>query len=308
MAVPKFFEFFRAFLVALEDGNVHTAKEVRNSVAIEMQLSVADLAELLPSGKQTTFANRVNWARTYLNKAGLISTPKRAHYQITDEGKKALHSNETIDLVYLEKYEEFRSFHNEKNSSSTSTSEQVMEIIEPVESPMELLDAAFNQVNNTLASELMDEVMKLSPSEFETLVVRLLLRMGYGSGIDDAGVVTKQSGDGGIDGIIKEDQLGFSSIYIQAKQWGSEHKVSRPDVQTFAGALQGEKATKGLFITTTSFTNGAKQYAENLHGSTIVLIDGNQLMRLMIKYNLGVSIEHVYEVKRIDSDFFSEGL
>lgn len=288
MAVPKFFEFFRAFLVALEDGEVHTAKEVRNSVAIEMKLSELDLAELLPSGKQTTFNNRVNWARTYLNKAGLISTPKRAHYQITDEGRKALNSKEHIDLIYLERYEEFRSFHNDKNAGSTSaqTAEQILEIIEPDESPMEILDAAYNQVNNTLASELMDEVMKLTPSEFETLVVRLLLRMGYGSGIDDAGVVTKQSGDGGIDGIIKEDQLGFSSIYIQAKQWGAEHKVSRPDVQTFAGALQGEKATKGLFITTTSFTAGAKQYAENLHGSTIVLIDGNQLMRLMIKYKI----------------------
>lgn len=154
----------------------------------------------------------------------------------------------------------------------------------------------------------MDEVMKLMPTEFEHLVVRLLLKMGYGSGIDDAGVVTRPTGDGGIDGIIKEDQLGFSSIYIQAKQWAPDRRVDRPEVQEFAGALQGEKATKGLFITTASFTNGAKTYADNLHGSTIVLVDGGKMMRLMIKYNLGVSIEHTYEVKRIDSDFFIDSL
>ena len=173
---------------------------------------------------------------------------------------------------------------------------------------MEILDGAFKQVTNTLASELMDEVMKLTSSEFESMVVKLLLRMGYGSGIDNAGIVTKQSGDGGIDGIIKEDQLGFSSIYIQAKQWAPDRKVDRPEIQKFAGALQGEKATKGLFITTALFTSGAKTYVENLRGSTIVLVDGNQLTHLMIKYNLGVSVEHTYEVKRIDTDFFAEGL
>jgi restriction system protein len=173
---------------------------------------------------------------------------------------------------------------------------------------MEMFVTAFNRVNNTLAAELMDEVMQLSPTDFETLVVQLLLKMGYGDGIDNAGKVTRATGDGGIDGMIKEDQLGFSYIYIQAKQWAPDRRVDRPEIQKFAGALQGEKATKGLFITTAKFSTGAKQYAENLHGSTIVLIDGTQLMKLMIKFNVGVSVDHVYEVKRIDTDFFNEGL
>lgn len=313
MAVPKFFEFFRAFLIAIQDGESHTAKEVRNAIAKDMQLSESDLAEVLPSGRQTTFSNRVAWARAYLNKAGLVSTPKRGLYQITKEGLNALASGEAIDLSYLERYESFKKFHTverkeDRNPSDSIEKENTIGADEKDESPMEILDAAYKQVNNTLASELMDEVMKLDPGEFESLVVKLLLQMGYGSGIDDAGVVTKQSGDGGIDGIIKEDQLGFSSIYIQAKQWAPDRKVDRPEVQKFAGALQGEKATKGLFITTASFSNGAKTYADNLHGSTIVLVDGNQMMHLMIKYNLGVSTEHTYEVKRLDTDFFNEGL
>ncbi len=170
------------------------------------------------------------------------------------------------------------------------------------------MDDAFKKVNSTLAGELMTEVMKLTPGEFERLVVKLLLKMGYGNGIDDAGYVTQLSGDGGIDGIIKEDQLGFSSIYIQAKQWALDRSVDRPEIQKFAGALQGERASKGLFITTTRFSDGAKKYADNLRASNIVLIDGNALMGLMIKYNLGVSTEQIYEIKRIDSDFFSDSL
>lgn len=310
MAVPKFYEFFRAFLVVLQDGELHKMAEVRNKIAIDMDLSDSDLAEMLPSGKQTTFSNRVAWARTYLNKAGLIITPSRATYQITDAGKAALDSGETIDLKYLDQIEGFREFHsvNPDNGKIAPENDETEEKVEMEESPMELFVTAFNRVNNTLAAELMDEVMQLSPTDFESLVVQLLLKMGYGDGIDNAGKVTRATGDGGIDGMIKEDQLGFSYIYIQAKQWAPDRRVDRPEIQKFAGALQGEKATKGLFITTARFSTGAKQYAENLHGSTIVLIDGTQLMKLMIKFNVGVSVDHVYEVKRIDTDFFNEGL
>ncbi len=161
-------------------------------------------------------------------------------------------------------------------------------------------------MNTVLAGELMTEVMKLTPGDFEKLVVKLLIRMGYGSGIEENGIVTSLSNDGGIDGIIKEDQLGFSSIYIQAKQWANDRKVDRPEIQKFAGALQGQQASKGLFITTASFTNGAKEFANGLYGSKIVLVDGSQLMKLMMKHNLGVSVESVYEVKRLDSDFFED--
>ena len=303
MAVPKFFEFFEAFLKGVSDGDLHSAREMRNSIATIMALSDNDLAEMLPSGKQRTFDNRVNWARTYLDKAGLIETPSRGKYRITDAGKRALLSGEKIDLAYLEKSDAFKKFHQSTTPSATDTP-----IEEKDESPMEVLESAYAQVTATLASQLMDEVMKLTPVEFERLVVKLLLRMGYGSGIDDAGMVTQQSNDGGIDGIIKEDQLGFSHIYIQAKQWGTDQTVGKPEIQKFVGALQGQQAQKGLFITTAKFSSGALQYASNLLGAKVVLVDGSTLTRLMIKHNVGVSLEQVYEVKRIDSDFFAEEL
>lgn len=225
MAIPKFFEFFEVFLRAIEDGELHAAKEVRHILASGMQLSEEDLVEMLPSGKQSKFDNRVMWARTYLNKAGLIETPSRGKYRITNEGKKALASGEEINLKYLERSQEFRKFHN---TITPNVSSLVYE--EKDESPMEVLEAAFQQITDTLASQLMDEVMKLSSTEFEKLVVSLLLHMGYGNGIAEAGRVTQPSNDGGIDGTIKEDQLGFSSIYIQAKQWATDQTVGKPEI------------------------------------------------------------------------------
>ena len=302
MAVPKFYEFFEGFLHAIEDGEMHSAKEVREQLAFAMNISASDRAELLPSGKQTTFDNRVAWARAYLDKAGLIETPQRGKYRITEEGKKALFSGETIDLKYLEKSESFKQFHE------VSSKEDSGKIEEKEESPIEILDEAFQQINAVLASQIMDEVMKLSPYGFEKLVVKLLIGMGYGNGIEGAESVTQQSNDEGIDGIIKEDQLGFSNIYIQAKQWDPEISISRPEIQKFVGALQGQQAQKGLFITTAKFSSGAIKYAENLSGVKVVLVDGKTLTKLMIKHNIGVSVEHSYEIKRIDSDFFADEL
>ncbi len=303
MAVPKFFEFFEGFLRAVADGELHTAKEVREWLASDMRLSENDCSEMLPSGKQSTFHNRVAWARTYLDRAGLIETPSRGKYRITDDGRTALASGEEINLKYLEKSEKFREFRKTITPDAPSLADE-----EKDESPMEMLDTAFRQITAALASQLMDEVMKLSPTEFEKLVVSLLLHMGYGSGITEAGMITQQSNDGGIDGIIKEDQLGFSSIYIQAKQWAADQTVGKPEIQKFVGALQGQQAQKGLFITTAKFSSGALQYANNLLGTKVVLVDGFTLTRLMIKHNVGVSVEHVYEVKKVDSDFFSEEL
>lgn len=308
MAVPKFYEFFGSFLRALSDGNVHKAKDVQKTIAADMSLSESDMAEQLPSQRQATYVNRINWARTYLDRAGLISTPTRGHYQITSEGMKALQSGETIDLKYLDRYESFQQFHAVAPAGGQQLQTDAAQQEEEEKTPTEIMSAAFDKMNASLAGDLMDMVMGLEPTEFETLVVKLLLKMGYGYGIEDAGKVTRATGDGGIDGIIKEDQLGFNNIYIQAKKWSTDHKVSRPEVQKFAGALQGEKATKGLFITTTEFTKDAQDFAANLLGSNIVLIDGNQLTKLMIKYNLGVAVEQTFEVKRIDSDFFSEDL
>ncbi len=307
MSVPKYYEFFGSLLRALKDGELHTAKEIRTFVALEMNLSGEDLVEMLPSGRQTTFSNRIAWARTYLNKAGLIETPVRGRYQITAEGKKALEAGETIDLDYLGRYPSFRAFYSNSTNTNTSAQKEV-QTEEENTSPLEILDAAYGKVTAALASQLMDEVIKLTPAQFEQLVVKLLLKMGYGDGIDEAGMVTSLSKDGGIDGIIKEDLLGFDTIYIQAKKWAAESTVDRTEVQKFTGALHGVNATKGLFITTAQFSKNAKEFAANLNGLKVVLIDGNQLMKLMIKYNLGVSVEHCYEIKRIDSDFFNDSL
>ena len=303
MAVPKFFEFFEAFLKAVSDGELHSAKDIRNNIANSMKLTEEDLAEMLPSGTQRTFDNRVAWARTYLDKAGLIETPMRGKYHITEEGIRALASNEKIDIAYLEKSEEFKNFHN---VTTQNTSIEIQD--EKNETPLEILESAHKQYLSALASQLMDEVMKLTPVEFERLVVKLLLKMGYGSGIEGAGMVTQASNDGGIDGIIKEDQLGFSHIYIQAKQWALEQIVGKPEIQKFVGALQGQQAQKGLFITTARFSSGAIQYANNLLGVKVVLVDGSALTKLMIKHSVGVSLEQTYEVKKIDSDFFAEEL
>lgn len=303
MAVPKFFEFFEAFLKAVSDGELHSAKDVRNNIANSMELTEEDLAEMLPSGTQRTFDNRVAWARTYLDKAGLIETPMRGKYHITEEGIRALASNEKIDIAYLEKSEEFKNFHT---VTTQNTSIEIQD--EKNETPLEILESAHKQYLSALASQLMDEVMKLTPVEFERLVVKLLLKMGYGSGIEGAGMVTQASNDGGIDGIIKEDQLGFSHIYIQAKQWALEQIVGKPEIQKFVGALQGQQAQKGLFITTARFSSGAIQYANNLLGVKVVLVDGSALTKLMIKHSVGVSLEQTYEVKKIDSDFFAEEL
>lgn len=303
MSVPKFFEFFYEFLTVLQDGELHTSKEVRNIIARNMNLTDEDRSQLLPSGKQTTFDNRVAWARTYLDKAGLIETPSRGRYKITKEGLKAISSREKIDLKFLERYDKFKKFRkNAENSAVDIVDNEINE------SPMEILDSAFQKVNDSLASQLMDEIINLSSFDFEKLVVKLLIKMGYGNGIDNAGFVTKASNDDGIDGIIKEDQLGFSSIYIQAKKWNVDQTVGRPEIQKFVGALSGQQAQKGLFITTAKFSSGAVKYADNLLGRKIVLIDGDVLTKLMIKHNVGVSVEQVYEVKKVDSDFFYEEL
>ncbi len=303
MSVPKYNEMYAPFMKALADGEVHTTKEVRQFVADQVGLTDADLLEMLPSGKQGLFANRLGWTRQYLKKAGLVIGAGRGQLVLTDAGKIAVHDADIIDNEYLERYPSFRAFVDTQSGSGIATEEETP-IVVAEKSPEEILEDAYVELNASLADDLMGEIMKLSSSDFERLVVRLLIAMGYGSGIDDAGYVTKASNDGGIDGVIKEDQLGFSSIYIQAKQWDPKRTISRPYIQTFVGALQEQKAQKGLYITTGIFTAGAKKSAE---AAGIVLVDGKQLTKLMIKFNLGVSVEHVYEVKKLDTDFFTDG-
>ena len=303
MAVPKYNEMYAPFIKALADGEIHTTKEVRQFVADKMGLTDTDMSELLPSGKQGLFANRLGWTRQYLKKAGLVIGAGRGQLVLTDTGRSAVQDADIIDNKYLQRYPSFRAFIDaQAGTHSTNQEEPAVDVAE--KSPEEILEDAYAELNASLADDLMTEIMKLEPIDFEKLVVRLLLAMGYGSGIDDAGFVTQASNDGGIDGIIKEDQLGFSSIYIQAKRWDPSTSIARPEIQKFAGALQEQKAQKGLFISTATFSPGARKSAD---AAGIVLVDGKQLTKLMIKFNLGVSVEHVYEVKRLDTDFFTDG-
>lgn len=301
MSMPKFFEFFEGFLKALQDGEIHSAKDVQKSVIEDMHLTQADLSEVLPSGTQLKFVNRINWARTYLNKAGLIKTTTRGNYRITEEGKKALASGEEINLQYLNKFKAFREFHGSSLSETDSGSEVI-------KSPVEVLEDVYQSINDKLSNQLMDEIMKLTPTDFEKLVVKLLLKMGYGNGIDDAGKVTPPCKDDGIDGIIKEDQFGFSNIYIQAKKWNIDKTVGKPELQKFVGALSEQHAQKGLFITTAKFSSVAIQFANNSSSAKVKLVDGKTLTKLMIKHNVGVTVESIYEIKKIDTDFFADEL
>jgi len=260
--------------------------------------------ELLPSGQQEVFDNRVGWARTYLTKAGLLEKTRRSHYAISERGRQVLaQSPDRIDVKFLKQFEEFRQFQALKGTRSGSRSMTSEAVTDEEVTPEESLESAYGRLRDALAGEVLQQVKASSPSLFEKLVVELLLKMGYGGSRQDAGRAVGRSGDEGIDGIIKEDRLGLDIIYIQAKRW--EAGVGRPEVQKFAGALQGQRAKKGIMITTSSFSNEAREYISKIDNK-IVLIDGAQLADLMIDHNLGVSPTASYEVKKIDTDYFTE--
>jgi restriction system protein len=311
MSIPKFPDFLGVVLQSLADKEAHSIqtgnKPIKDYVIQAFSLTESDLKEMVPSGQQLVYYNRITWAITYLRKAGLVENVSRGIIKITELGLSELKNIHKFNVNYFRKFTAFREFAAKDVDDVERTKGENSES-ENVDSPEINLSNAYESLNHALISDLKEEVMKLSPDQFERLVIKLLLKMGYGSSVDNAGTQTRLTNDGGIDGIIKEDQLGFSNIYIQAKQWQPDSKIGRPEIQKFSGALLGEKAQKGLFITTAMFTNDAKEYAKNLHQATIVLVDGNQMMQLMIKYNLGVSIVNTYEVKRIDSDFFSEDI
>lgn len=307
MSVPKFFEFFPTVLHILLNGSEKTVRQIRESSILALHISSEDCQELLPSGRQRTIDNRVNWAITYLKNAGLITAVRRGVYVITDEGRKAYaEAGNSLDLAYLKQYESFQAFLGTPASTTTHIhpTESVVE-----ETPLDTFEKAYSQINTALAEDLLAIIMEHNPNFFERLVVDLLLKMGYGSSIESAGLVVGKSGDEGIDGIIREDKLGFSSIYIQAKRWDpATTTVGRPDIQKFVGALAGQDASKGLFITTTQFTKEAIDYASKQSAAKIVLVDGRQLTRLMIEYELGVSTQSTYTIKKIDSDYFDDSM
>ena len=303
MAVPKYNELMPSIINCLGDGRIHTLKELTEYCAKDFKLSDTELSETISSG-QNKLHNRVGWAKCYLKKAGLIDSPKRSNFCLTEEGKIAFQQGaENVTLEYLNQFDSFREFQggtfkdneNDTNNISLHT-----------ESPQEQMESALQELNDELSEELMIEIMKISPYEFERLVVQLLIKMGYGSMEENRSSVTSKSCDEGIDGIVSADKFGFDSIYIQAKKWSADKVVSRPEIQKFLGALAGQGATKGIFITTSHFSKEAIEYASKQLHSKIILVNGKQLTKLMIDYDLGVSTVAEYKVKRIDSDFFNE--
>ena len=303
MAIPDYQSCMLPLLRFLADGRDGSLRAAEESLAEHFKLTAGELAELLPSGQQGVFKNRVGWARTYLKKAGLLTSPKRGIFRITQRGLDTLASNPSrVDVKLLAQFPEFIEFRDMSRSDSVGA--VVREQMAPNATPEEAIEAAHQGLRSQLAGELLSRVLSCSPAFFEQLVVELLVSMGYGGSRRDAGQRVGQSGDGGIDGIIKEDRLGLDTIYLQAKRW--QGSVGRPEIQKFVGALQGQRAKKGVFITTSVFTADAVDYAGRIE-TKVVLIDGTQLAGLMIDFDVGVSQAATYVVKRIDSDYFEDG-
>ena len=308
MAVPKYNEFFSPVLRALEDGQIKRALEIRKYALNYLNVSEEDRKQMLPSNTQRLVDNRATWAITYLCKANLIERVAKGKYKITNTGIQVLHEKKDhVELKDLYQFDSFRQFINTDTMSEEKKDLSKPSVLEDLQegTPQDNLNASMEQINKDLSANLLSEIMERSPAFFEKMVVQLLLKMGYGSALED-GFVTGCSGDEGIDGIIREDKLGFSSIYIQAKRWAEDKAIGRPEIQKFVGALAGQGAQKGLFITTGTFTKEARSYVEKQLSTKVVLVDGEKLTKLMIEYNLGVSVETVYTIKKIDTDFFSE--
>jgi len=304
MPIPDFQSLMLPVLRDLSHGE-RSGQETIDALAKEFALSEEDLAQRLPSGKQTTFTNRIAWAKSHLKGAGLVESPRRGLYRLTDRGRKVLQEDPPrLSIGYLSQFPEYVAFRQgpsaTEEKSPTKTAFETSGSIE-ARTPDDLLEDGYRQLRTALIAEIRERIALMPPSAFEQLVVDLLLAMGYGGPQEDSGLVVGKGGDEGIDGLIKEDRLGLETIYVQAKRW--QFGVGRPEIQRFAGALQGQRARKGVFITTSSFTREAQSYAATIQ-TTIVLVDGAQLAELMIDHGVGVTPVKQYEIKRIDSDYF----
>jgi len=304
MAIPDFQTFLRPMLESVADGKMHKVGEIAPEISAKFHLSPSDLEELLPSGKQTRFINRVHWAATFLNAAKLIERKGRSVIAITDRGRSELTSAPAkITVQYLMKYPEFQTFRGYGTENQITPTAEVSQ--SEAVTPAEQMEIAYQNIRKSLAIELLEKVKTSSPAFFERLVVELLVKMGYGGSRADAGQAIGKTGDDGIDGIIKEDRLGLDLVAIQAKRWKT-NTVGRPDVQAFSGSLDGQGAKKGVFITTSQFSQDAKGYVKRLGDKKIILIDGEQLAELMIDFNVATLTHETYDVKRIDLDFFED--
>ena len=302
MPIPDYQTLMLPLLRLAADGAEHRSRDAIDRLAQEMAISDIERAELLPSGAAPVFSSRVGWARTYLKQAGLLSSPKRGIFQITPQGQQLLLRNPPrIDNTLLNQYEAFRAFRSRGREQGDDDAKAPAVEALTEQTPEDAMGAAYKRVRRNLEAELLEQVKGASAAFFEQLVVDLLVAMGYGGSRQDAGRAIGRSGDGGIDGIIKEDKLGLDVIYIQAKRWDAT--VGRPDVQKFAGALQGQRASKGVFITTSNYSREASDYVA-LIATKIILVDGAQLTSLMVDHNVGVSPVGSYEIKKIDADYF----
>lgn len=304
MSIPDYQTLMRPLLELLSDGRERSMRECIDALADHFHLSKEERVELLPSGQQPVFDNRVGWARTYLKKAGLVEAPARGRLRITARGQEALKiSSDRIDVEFLMRYEEFREF---RNSSRRTKSDQKTSQAEDAQGgPVEQIEHAFSNYQESLIDDLLERIRAVKAAFFERLVIQLLVAMGYGGGLRQAAKVVGGTGDEGIDGVINEDKLGLDVIYIQAKQW--TNPVGRPEIQKFVGALHGKRAKKGVFITSSEFTKEAWDYVSHLE-PRVVLIDGKTMARLMIEHNVGVTTKAIYELKSIDQDFFEDGV
>ncbi|WP_125721927.1 restriction endonuclease [Pseudoalteromonas rubra] len=308
--IPNYQQFMRPVLevAAQANGAAVKLRDVVNQIADKFALTDAERTETLPSGKQSVIDNRIGWAKTYLVKAGLLESPRRAHIAITPRGIEALHSQNDINKTYLEQFDEFVAFTLKSNDTQQHTKPSIATTSQQAEptsdiTPDEALRAAYKKINNALAEELLQRTRKVTPAFFEDLLIELLIAMGYGGTGEGAAHALGKTGDNGVDGVIDQDPLGVDQIYIQAKRYAEGNNVSAGDIRDFFGALNLKKAHKGIFITTSDFTASAIDTAQNL-GTRIVLINGHELARLMLRYNIGSRDEQVLHLKKIDEEFF----
>ena len=313
MNIPDYQSLMLPLLQALADGREHLVRDVRESIAAQFGLNAAEREALLPSGKQPVFDNRLGWAKTYLAKAGLVVSVRRGVYQITERGRSVVASKpDRVDTAFLAQYPEFQDFQRKANDDSSEEPGAApprggaADVAQPAgaATPQESMDAAYRQLRGAVEADLLTAVRGASFRFFERLVVELLVKMGYGGSLKDAGKAIGRSGDDGLDGVIKEDHLGLDVIYVQAKRW-TEKTVGRPDVQAFAGSLEGVRGRKGVFLTTSTFSSEAREYVSRIE-KKIVLVDGRRLAALMIDFGIGVAPVVTYELKRVDTDYFSE--